>query len=99
MNTQVDEAVPSRVNGQNVSRKLLLIWQHPVTRKFSRVGRLEQLENGTYRFSYFPDVSDIDGFFPLNEYPDVQRDYLSAGLPAFFTNRVMSAERDNYEQY
>ncbi len=78
-------------------RSLLLVWQHPTTRKFSKVGRLAAISDG-YRFEYLAGANDV-AFEPLHSFPDLNRVYVTPGLPAFFQNRVMSRKRASYEQY
>jgi hypothetical protein len=77
---------------------LRLIWQNPVTRQFLEVGRLTDLGQGRYGFEYSQDARD-QGFFPLAEFPDLDKAYTSDQLPAFFANRVMTTRRENYADY
>jgi len=64
-----------------------------------RVGRFSWLEDGRYAFAYEPSAASLEGFFPLAEFPEFKRIYVSQSLPAFFANRVMSQERADYEHY
>jgi hypothetical protein len=82
----------------NSSRELLLIWQNPSSRKFSRAGHLSIMDS-SFEFHYSTEVADDPDFFPLDEFPDLSGSYTSARLPAFFANRVMSQERDNFAAY
>jgi hypothetical protein len=88
------EALPASVS--EATRSLLVIWQNPATRKFQKIGRLSHLVDGSYSFSYLDDDHRDPDFFPLDEYPEFDRVYVSTGLPAFFANRVMSADRPSY---
>jgi hypothetical protein len=81
------------------SRRLLLIWQNPKTRSFVRVGELAHLVDGRYSFRYLATASSDPDFFALDEYPFVDRAYVSDSLPAFFANRVMSSGRESYKDY
>ena len=83
----------------DVARRLLLVWQNPVTRKFATVAHLNQLDDGRFAFSYLEGVQSEEGFFPLDEYPDLDVTYLSDSLPVFFANRVMSSGRGSYAEY
>lgn len=86
-------------SGTPVSRSLFLIWQNPLTRRFIRVGELSELIDGGYSFAYTHEARDADGFFPLTQFPDIERTYVSAGLPAFFVNRLMSRKRESFPEY
>lgn len=81
------------------TRSLLLIWQNPESRKFERVGVLDLLQSGVYTFAYAPNAKTLSSFYPLAEFPDLDKTYVSSSLPAFFANRVMSKERQNYSEY
>ena len=78
-------------------RALLLVWQNPSTRRFSKVARL-QADGDGYRFEYLNDADD-PAFEPLHSFPDKHHVYETRHLPAFFQNRVMSRKRDSFEQY
>jgi hypothetical protein len=80
------------------ARRLLLIWQNPETRRFIRVGKLDQLTDGRFAFRYLPEAGE-PGFSPLVQFPDLGRRYLSEQLPAFFANRVMSRARSRYGEF
>jgi hypothetical protein len=86
-------------NAVAVRRRLLLIWQNPTSRRFSRVAELNQLVNDRFSFAYLPIATEDPEFFPLDEFPDLNKVYVSDELPVFFSNRVMSAERASYGQY
>ena len=80
-------------------RRLLLIWQNPSTRRFSRVGQLGFLNDKTFSFAYLPKAIDDPDFFALDEYPDINAVYQSDYLPVFFANRIMSVDRPSYHAY
>jgi hypothetical protein len=80
-------------------RRLLLIWQNPKSQRFVRVGELDELADGRMAFSYLPGATADPDFFPLDEFPDRSRSYVSDGFPAFFANRVMSTRRVSYGAY
>ncbi len=80
-------------------RRLLVVWQNPATRRFVRVGELDELADGRMAFSYLESAADDPDFFPLDEFPDLSRSYVADGLPGFFANRVMSTHRDSYGSY
>lgn len=85
--------------GLEVARRLFLIWQNPDSRKFVRVGVLSELADGRYAFEYTEDAISADGFYPLAQFPDMRRIYVSNGLPAFFVNRLMSRKRESFASY
>lgn len=89
---------PREISPSTGSRELLLVWQKPGTRQFLRAGTL-RVTDDTYEFRYAPDIADDPDFFPLDGFPRLDSVYNSEHLPAFFANRVMSAERGMYEQY
>ncbi|NLE78069.1 MAG: hypothetical protein GX610_00530 [Rhodococcus sp.] len=93
---------PSRVSSTSdigVARKLFLIWQNPKSRQFVRVGALSELVDGRYGFEYTDDARSATDFHPLTQFPDLDRSYVSAGLPAFFVNRLMSRKRESFPEY
>lgn len=81
-----------------VQRRLFLIWQHPDTHQFIRVGQLSELIDGRYVFEY-TDGAEVDGFHPLVEFPERDHTYVADVLPAFFVNRLMSTRRPSYPEY
>ncbi len=81
------------------ARSLLVIWQNPTSPVFTKVGQLDQLVYGRYAFRYLPPASEDPDFFPLDEFPQVERAYVSDALPSFFANRVMSHDRPHYSRY
>ena len=89
----------SPVRSETELRRLLLIWQNPKTRMFVRVGELSHLVDGRYSFRYLESVSRDHDFFALDEYPFIDKTYVSESLPAFFANRVMSSGRESYKEY
>jgi len=88
-----------RSPSSDVARRLLVVWRNPSTRRFATVARLDQLEDGRFAFSYSDSAESEEGFFPLDEYPDVRATYVSETLPVFFANRVMSVDRASYKEY
>lgn len=95
-NASATSHAPGR--GIETRRQLFLIWQNPDTRQFVRVGKLTELVDGRYVYQY-TDGARSDGFHPLVQFPDLDRTYVSGGLPAFFANRVMNNRRPSYSDY
>lgn len=93
-------AAPHAVAGPvaDARRKLFLIWQNPDTRQFIRVGVLSELVEGGYAFEYTRGAQ-TDDFYPLVQFPDIEKIYVSKALPAFFVNRLMSKKRESYPAY
>lgn len=89
---------PGDVGVERAMRRLLLIWQDPQSRRFVRVGQLEELAGGRFVFRYLPAARE-GGFSPLVQFPKLDDVYVSEALPAFFANRVMSRHRDSYGVY
>lgn len=89
----------SEVDLSTSRRSLLLVWQSPASRRFIKVGRLDLLAEGKFAFHYLPgDAADTEPLV-LDDYPELDRVYVSDELPAFFANRVMSSSRSSYPQY
>ena len=84
--------------GRESTRRLVLVWQDPATRGFTRVGHLDELVSGRFAFAYDAGAH-TDGFVPLAEFPDLERPYVTDRLPAFFGNRVMDTGRGDYADY
>lgn len=80
-------------------RSLLLVWQSPASRRFSKVGQLDALPHGRFAFRYFESAWDDPDFQSLVEFPERNGIYVSDELPAFFANRVLSQERAGYGTY
>lgn len=93
--------LPSQIPPSSLlaSRELLLIWQNPRSRRFSRAGSLRISGDDRFEFSYEPSIRSDPEFFALDEFPSMDRPYESDKLPAFFANRIMSAERPSYSDY
>lgn len=80
------------------TRAFLVVWQHPETRAFARVGRLE-IDEGGYRFRYAAAAADVTDFEPFLAFPELDRTYHAAELFPFFSNRVLSPRRPDYPVY
>lgn len=63
------------------------------------MGVLSELVDGRFSFAYTEDARAAEGFYPLPQFPDIDRTYVSNALPAFFVNRLMSRKRDSYPDY
>lgn len=95
---KLEEARPS--DPLNIdSRSLFVVWKNPDTGRYYPVARLDLLASGEYVFSYRPEASKLDGFFPLEEFPNFEKIYRSESLPVFFLNRIMSPRRPSYDDY
>lgn len=81
-----------------VARAFRVVWQHPETRQFSQIGRLDVGPDG-YRFAYCDDAAGVTGFEPFLAFPDLGGVYESSVLFPFFQNRVLSARRPNHPLY
>lgn len=80
-------------------RALILVWQNPASRRFTKVGQLDSLPESRFAFHYFPEIADVKDFVPLDEFPSLNHAYVSDEVPAFFANRILSAERRGYNKY
>ena len=63
--------------GLSVARSLLVIWKHPETRRLRRVGKLDQLTDGRFAFSYLDEAREAKDFRPLVAFPDMDSTYVS----------------------
>jgi len=90
---------PLRLDLASSRRTLILVWQNPVSRRFVKVGQLDALSEGRFSFQYLGSAWDDAEFTTLLEYPDRNAAYVSDEVPAFFANRILSADRPNYERY
>jgi hypothetical protein len=97
MATQILE--PTEVDLSTSRRTLLLIWQNSSTRRFIKVGQFDALTDGRFAFRYLDGAWDDPTFQPLVEFPERGCVYVSDELPAFFANRVLSADRSNFDEY
>lgn len=99
MSTGLIDRSGIRVRTNERTRRLLVIWQHPETRRFVRVGHLDVEPDRQYVFEYEPGAADVEGFEGFAAFPDLRHRYRSDRLFPFFTNRVMSPRRPEYETY
>lgn len=99
MTTTLVEPIPLPVDVPPNTRRLYVVWQHPQTRRFTRVGQLDLLPDGEYAFSYTPDADNVDGFAGFAAFPDLGHRYRSDEMFPFFTNRVLSPRRPEYDDY
>lgn len=80
-------------------RRLRVIWQGP-TREFHQVGVLTlpaDPDARMFRFEYQHPLPT--GFHPFLAFPDPDRTYEARTLFPFFSNRVMSAERPEFDDH
>lgn len=80
------------------SHRLVVAWQHPVTRALGPVGMLT-VAGGTFTFAYLRRAVDVDGFQQLLGFPDWDGCYESERLFPLFAQRVMSPHRPDYARY
>lgn len=90
---------PGSMDLTSSERSLLLVWQNPRSRRFSKVGRLDALPGGQFAFQYLPEAHEDEDFHALLEYPDLGQAYVTIGLPSFFANRVLSRHRSSFARY
>lgn len=90
---------PARLDLSASRGTLILVWQNPVSHRFVKVGLLDALPDARFAFQYLPSAWDDSEFQPLLEYPNRDAAYVSDELPAFFANRVLSADRPHYGRY
>jgi len=82
-------------------KTLFLAWQNPKTRRWFPVGRL-QCEDRLYRFGYVAGAATAASegeFEPLPSFPDLHQVYESEHLFPLFSNRIMSKNRPEYDNF
>jgi hypothetical protein len=87
----------------DVIRALFVAWQNPVTRRFSPVARLAQIEGdgceNCFEFVYIAGASEADRFQPFVSFPDLHQVYRARELFPMFANRILSRSRSDYPEY
>jgi len=78
--------------------RLVVAWQHPITRQISPVGFLEAT-GSAFRFRYIAAALHVDGFRPLIGFPNFFESYESSQLFPLFAQRVMSARRPEFKSF
>jgi hypothetical protein len=99
MPTGLVDQVDARVRSDQRTRRLFVVWQNPETRQFVHVAHLDVQADGQYVFEYEPDAEQAPGFDGFAAFPDLHHRYRSDRLFPFFTNRVLSPRRPEYETY
>jgi hypothetical protein len=80
------------------NRIFAVTWRNPIKRRTSRVAELSY-DSVDYRFKYLPGAQTVDGFRPFIAFPEVNREYQSRRLWAFFALRTMDPHRPDYLRY
>lgn len=84
----------------DVARRLRVIWKDSQSGRNHQIGWLESLRDGKFRFYYWFNGGDVpEGFEALPQFPEFDREYTYAHLPAFFQNRVMNRSRGSASSY
>ena len=83
---------------------LYLAWQNPVKgRAWYPIGRLDaESAQGPYRFSYIRGAEKarrVAGLNALPSFPDFEKHYESERLFPLFRNRILSSEREDFDEY
>lgn len=99
MPTGLVDQIDARVRSDQRTRRLFVVWQNRETRRFVQVAHLDIQADGQYVFEYEPDADDVPGFDGFAAFPDLHHRYRSDRLFPFFTNRVLSPRRPEYETY
>ncbi|MGV3732063.1 MAG: hypothetical protein ACO1N6_01515 [Microcella sp.] len=79
-------------------RRLVVCWQHPLTRAIEPIGLLSS-DDETFRFEYLARASEVEGFRPLLGFPEFASSYESKELFPFFAQRVMDPRRPDFARY
>jgi hypothetical protein len=77
---------------------LYVFWQHPVSRSWLPVGILRRAADG-FEFRYTKGAEQADGFVPFGRMHSLHKRYKSSDLFPFFSNRIMSPKRPEFNQF
>ena len=77
---------------------LYVFWQHPVNRSWFPVGILQRTKGG-FEFGYTKGAEEADGFIPFGRMIDLHKRYKSSDLFPFFSNRLMSPKRPEFDRF
>ena len=80
------------------ARRLVVTWQHPVSRSIEPVGFLSY-DGALYRFDYVRHALEVADFQPLLGFEDLRHSYISEALFPLFAQRVMDPRRPDYHRY
>jgi hypothetical protein len=75
-----------------------VFWQHPVSRSWLPVGILQKIKGG-FEFVYTKGAKEADGFIPFGRMIDLHKRYKSSDLFPFFSNRLMSPKRPEFDRF
>lgn len=78
--------------------RLVVAWQHPVSRLIAPVGLLEHGAD-VYRFRYLRRAAELPDFQPFLSFPVWDRTYTSPWLFPLFAQRIMSPRRPDFQQF
>lgn len=86
------------------AKTLFLAWQdRAASRRWFPIGRLDvDQERPLFRFRYIRGAEEAQraaGFPPLEDFPELERDYRSGELFPLFKNRVMAPGRPDFTDY
>lgn len=76
-------------------RELLVLWQHPETRRFHPIGRFA-FDGTEYEFAYTRHAMTIADFRPLPGLPLRADSYRGQRMPTFFQERTMAPSRPDF---
>lgn len=83
---------------QDVLQRLVVAWQHPVSRAISPVGFLSY-DGHRYRFAYMRNAQRVPDFRPLLGFPELGSAYCSENLFPLFAQRAMDPRRADFHRY
>lgn len=88
-----------RVDLPATARRLVVAWQHPVSRLIAPVAFLDQIADDHYRFRYLRRATRVPAFRPFLGFPDLTAVYDATRLFPLFAQRVMSPRRPDFGVY
>lgn len=77
---------------------LFVAWQDPIDRHWRPVGRLT-FENNHFTFVYTKGAKTAENFLPFGRMSELSNAYVSRELFPFFSNRLLSKNRPEYQEY
>lgn len=83
---------------QQPSRRLIVTWQHPISRAIEPIGVLLKDTQG-YEFRYIRNAHDVKDFQGLIGFPSFSEVYRSEDLFPLFSQRAMDPRRPDFSRY
>lgn len=93
-----ESGASERRGGQGSVSRLVVTWQHPISRDISPIGLLS-FDGHEYTFSYLVSAPSVEGFRPLLGFPVFEQRYTAQELFPLFAQRAMDPRRPDFHRY